>query len=190
VDDHDLVRELGDLREHVARDQHGSAARGERAEELAQPPDPLGIEPVCRLVEHQQPRPAQQRAGDAQPLAHAERVAADPAAGRSRELDLLEHLVHARRRDPGRRREHAQVVPPRAGGMEALRLEDRPTVPSGSRSRAYGCPSTSASPEVGRRSPSSARSVDVLPAPLGPRKPVMRPGAIAKLRPSTATVEP
>src|SRR5262245_2857855 len=66
VDDHDLVRELGDLREHVARDQHRPAACGERAQELAQPADPFRIEPVRRLVEHEQPRPTQERPGDAQ----------------------------------------------------------------------------------------------------------------------------
>jgi hypothetical protein len=34
-----------------------------------------GVQPVRRLVDHQQPRVAQQRGGDPQPLAHAERVA-------------------------------------------------------------------------------------------------------------------
>ena len=38
--------------------------------------------------------------------------------------------------------------------------------------------------------PSSIRSVVVLPAPLGPRKPVIRPGSTSKLRSSTATKEP
>jgi hypothetical protein len=52
VDDHDLVRELGDLGQDVARDEHRAAAAGEGAQEGAQPADPLGVEPVGRLVEH------------------------------------------------------------------------------------------------------------------------------------------
>src|SRR5918995_6153987 len=45
-------------------------------------------------------------------------------------------------------------------------------------------------PEVGRVSPRSVRSVVVLPAPLGPRKPSTRPGLALKLSPSTATFAP
>src|SRR3954467_8688488 len=45
-------------------------------------------------------------------------------------------------------------------------------------------------PELGRTRPSSIRSVVVLPAPLGPRKPVMRPGATEKDRESTAVKVP
>src|SRR3954447_20515346 len=45
-------------------------------------------------------------------------------------------------------------------------------------------------PELGRTMPSSIRSVVVLPAPLGPRKPVMRPGSTEKDRESTAVKVP
>src|SRR6516164_10761963 len=45
-------------------------------------------------------------------------------------------------------------------------------------------------PLVGAARPSSIRSVVVLPAPLGPRKPVTRPGPTSKLRPSTAVTVP
>ena len=45
-------------------------------------------------------------------------------------------------------------------------------------------------PDVGRTSPSSIRSVVVLPAPFGPRKPVTRPGATWKERSSTARTGP
>ena len=41
-------------------------------------------------------------------------------------------------------------------------------------------------PLVWRTSPSSIRSVVVLPAPFGPRNPVIRPGSTVKLRSSTA----
>src|ERR1700677_1026864 len=45
-------------------------------------------------------------------------------------------------------------------------------------------------PAEGCTSPSSMRSVVVLPEPLGPRKPVTRPGATLKERSSTATTGP
>src|SRR5262245_3435284 len=45
-------------------------------------------------------------------------------------------------------------------------------------------------PLVGAVRPSSIRSVVVLPAPLGPRKPVTRPGPTSKLNPSTAVTGP
>ena len=43
---------------------------------------------------------------------------------------------------------------------------------------------------VGLASPSSIRSVVVLPAPFGPRKPVIVPGASANESESTASTEP
>src|SRR5918995_3172003 len=45
-------------------------------------------------------------------------------------------------------------------------------------------------PLVWCTSPRSIRSVVVFPAPLGPRKPVIRPGSTTKLRSSTAVTPP
>src|SRR4051812_12135093 len=47
-----------------------------------------------------------------------------------------------------------------------------------------------ASPPVGATRPSSIRRVVVLPAPLGPRKPVTRPGSTVKDRSLTAARSP
>src|SRR6185437_3480720 len=55
---------------------------------------------------------------------------------------------------------------------------------------AYGRPPISAVPEVGVSRPRIIRMVVVLPAPLGPRNPVTRPGRTAKLSPSTAVTGP
>ena len=55
------------------------------------------VQAVGRLVEHEQPRPGQQRGGQPEPLAHAEGEAADPVVGDVGEPDLLEHVVDARR---------------------------------------------------------------------------------------------
>src|SRR5690606_31836841 len=54
----------------------------------------------------------------------------------------------------------------------------------------YRRPFTSASPEVGRSSPSSTRIVVDFPAPLGPRNPVTAPGRTSKVTPSTAVTPP
>ena len=61
-----------------------------------------------------------------------------------------------------------------------------PTVAAGRASSAYGTPLMVAMPASGRTSPSSARRVVVLPAPLGPRNPVTVPASTEKDRSSTA----
>ena len=64
-----------------------------------------------------------------------------------------------------------------AAGMEVGRLEHRPDPQRRlDRARQYGRPKISALPALGFVSPSSIRSVVVLPAPFGPRKPVIVPG--------------
>ena len=77
VDDHDAVDRLRDLGEHVARDEDRAALGGERAQEVAQPPDPGRVEAVRRLVEHEHLRVAEQRRREAEALPHPERVALD-----------------------------------------------------------------------------------------------------------------
>jgi hypothetical protein len=47
-----------------------------------------------------------------------------------------------------------------------------------------------ASPAAGLTSANAMRSVVVLPAPFGPRKPVIRPVGTSKYRSSTALTEP
>src|SRR5215468_2198504 len=59
---------------------------------------------------------------------------------------------------------------------------------SGSRARSW--PSISTRPAVGLSSPAIMRMVVVLPAPFGPRKPWISPGATERLTPSTAVKAP
>ena len=108
-----------------------------------------------------------------------------------RQADQVEHLVGALARR-GRRR-----GPPCADGCA-------PGVPGGSWSppaRRRRCPTGSRGPgsrarrwwpcpAEGWTRPSSMRSVVVLPDPLGPRKPVTRPGSTVKDRLSTASTGP
>ena len=72
MDDQDLVDELLNLREHVAGDEHRLALGGERTQEVTQPADPFGVEAVRGLVQDQDLGVAEQRARDAQALAHPE----------------------------------------------------------------------------------------------------------------------
>src|SRR6478672_3202221 len=51
-------------------------------------------------------------------------------------------------------------------------------------------PSTVAEPAVGATRPRTIRSVVLLPAPFGPRKPVTAPGRTSKLRSFTAATFP
>ena len=71
-DDQQRVDGLLHLGEQVRRHEHRAALGRELAEEAAHPADPLGIEAVRRLVEHEHTRIAQQRVRQAEALAHAQ----------------------------------------------------------------------------------------------------------------------
>ena len=83
-------------RQQVAADQDRLALAGEVHEHVADPADALGVEAVGGLVEDDRVRVAEQHAGQPEPLAHAERVGAQPLAGDRRQADRLEHLVDPR----------------------------------------------------------------------------------------------
>ena len=65
-----------------------------------------------------------------------------------------------------------------------------PTSKAGFFSVRYGFPLMVAAPLVGTARPTRQRMLVDLPAPLGPRKPLMVPGATSKLMPSTAVKVP
>ena len=106
VADHDqVVGDDLDLVQQVRGEQHGAAVVGVPAEQVAHPADAGRVEAVGRLVEDQHLGVADQRGRDAEPLAHAERVVAHPAAGLGRgQADQVEHLV-----DPGGRQAHGAL---------------------------------------------------------------------------------
>ena len=168
------------LAHQVAGDEHGAPLVGQRAQQFPHPADALGVQAVDRLVEQQDVGVAEQRGRDAEPLA--------PCRARSR-------APGRRRRTPGRparsprppaRRAAGCSARGRAGaryggpaGMPGARVDQRahPAHRAAVSSR-YGRPSTVAVPAVGRVRPRTQRIVVVLPEPLGPRKPVTRPGRI------------
>ena len=85
--------------------------------------------------------------------------------------------------------QHPQVVPAGEVGVEARALDQRAD-PGDRAGSPGGSPSTVAAPAVGRTRPSSIRSVVVLPAPFGPRKPYTSPRRTVRLTASTASRSP
>ena len=191
VDDQHLVDGLGDLGEDVARDQHGAALGGERAQEVAQPAHPLRVEAVGGLVEDEQLGVAEQRRREPEPLAHPERVALDAAAGGAVELDQPQHLVDPRVGELGGAAERPQMVASGAAGMEVGRLEHRADPQRGLLELRVGLAEDERAPA--RRAPparAASAASSSCPAPFGPRKPVIVPGSSANDRSSTAVSLP
>ena len=104
-----------------------AAGRGEGAQEVAQPADALRVEPVRRLVEHEQLRVAEQRGREPEPLAHAERVALHPPSGRILELDEAEHLLHATPRMPAAGARERRWSRPLRPGWKSVASRTAPT---------------------------------------------------------------
>ena len=124
-DDHDAVAQLLDLGHEVRGQQHRHALVGEAADQQAHVAHAARVQAGGGLVEDQQPRVAQQRAGEPEALAHAVRVAADLVARAVGELDGVERGVDPRGRVAAVERGDELEVPA-AGqvGVEARRLDE------------------------------------------------------------------
>ena len=89
-----MRRHLLDFIEKMAREEDRDAGFvGQAADCTPHLGDTLGVEPVHRLVKQQQPRAADQRTGEPQPLAHAQRVMADPPGRNVAKADQRQHPV-------------------------------------------------------------------------------------------------
>ena len=153
---------------------------------------PGRVEAVGRLVEDQHLRVAEQRGGDRQALAHAHRVALHAAGRRrrSRPTAARTSSTRLRRMPAGERRGPAGGCGRCGPGGTRRPRAPRRRGRRAARARRSGAPPNVAEPDDGRTSPSSARSVVLLPAPLGPRKPVTRPASMSKERCLTAATPP
>ena len=177
-DDDQVVGGLGHLAHQVRGHEHRPALGGQRLQQVADPADAVGIQAVDRLVQDDGLRVAEQRRGDAEPLAHAEGEAARPASGPPRP-----GRPGRPPRRPGAGR--CRAVCARASRwLNALRpvWTDRassraPTSCSGAVCSRYALPFTRTVPAVGASRPRIIRIVVDLPAPLGPRNPVTTPGS-------------
>ncbi len=123
--DRHAVAQLLDLPHEVAGEQDRHAAVGQAPHERAHVAHPGGVQAGRRLVEQEQARLADEGAGDAQPLAHAVRVAADLVLGAVAEVDRLERLLDA---GPGvaavEAGEQLEVAPAAQVRIEAGRLDE------------------------------------------------------------------
>jgi hypothetical protein len=95
VDDDDRVRDVLHLGEQVAGHQHGPALLRVPAQDISQPADPLGVEPIGGLVADQHGWVGEQRRGQSEALTHAEGIAAHPPPGGVSQPDQVEDLVNA-----------------------------------------------------------------------------------------------
>ena len=166
-------------------------SRGQRPQEAAHPHDALGVQAVERLVEHEHRRVAEQRRGDAEPLPHAERVAAGLAPGHRLQAGLLDHLVDPPGGQALRVGQPQQVVAAgparvqRGGVQQRRRRGSAGAAGCGTAARRSArCPRRRAS------RPRITRIVVDFPAPLGPTKPVTCPGATVNDIPSSASGRP
>ncbi len=117
----------GHLAHQVRGDQDGAPLAGETLEQITHPADPLGIEPVDRLVEHHRPRVAEQGRGDPQTLPPAQGEASRALAGHLAQADHVDQVVDARAPDPVSLGQRQEMVDGRAAGVDGPGLEQRPT---------------------------------------------------------------
>ena len=92
--DHDqVVGGERHLAHQVRGDEDRAALGGERLEQVADPVDALGVEPVDRLVEQHRRGSPSSAERDPEPLAHAERELAGALARDVVQADEVDHLV-------------------------------------------------------------------------------------------------
>ena len=132
ADDHHPVGDGLDLGQQVRGQQHRAPAVGEAAQQSAHPAHALRIEAVGGLVEDQHLRVAEQRVGEPEALAHAERVLADPPS-RSRlvETDEFQQRVDALHRHAHHLGGHGERLAAAAAGVLRRRVEQDPDAPAG-----------------------------------------------------------
>ena len=145
-----------------------------------------------RFVEQQQPRPRQQRAGQAELLLHAAGKLAGQTRGERAEPGEAQQPRDALGAQGARHRvqvgEQVEVLGDAQVLVEAEALRhvaDRRMRRAASVAMSW--PNTLMRPPAGRSRPAISRSSVVLPAPSGPTRPVIMPGWMVAEMPSSAT---
>jgi hypothetical protein len=110
----------------MAGNQDRTALRGERPEQITDPSHALRVQPVHGLVEDENGRIAEQRRREPQPLAHAQREAADPLAGHIGQTDSLHCGHYCGRGDGVGPGDPAQVLDRGPARMHGVGVEQRP----------------------------------------------------------------
>src|ERR1035438_7357518 len=91
ADHQEMVGGVLHLRHQVAGHEDRTAFRGQRLHQVPDPPDALRVQAIDRLIEHEDGRVAEQRRGNAEPLAHAERETLRPFLRHLAQPDKLQN---------------------------------------------------------------------------------------------------
>jgi hypothetical protein len=187
IDHHDAVRDLGDLRQDVARDQDRAVTFDEPPEERTQPRDAGGIQPVRRFVQHQDLGIPEQRGGEGEALPHPERESLDLRVRVVAHPGEREHRIRSSILEPAFHAQDPEVVAGGPPGMEPGDLQCRADPAERCVQRAVGSTQDVRVAGRGGGEAEEDRIVVVLPAPFGPRNPVTLPVGTEKLSRSTAS---
>ena len=179
----------------MVRNSGGAVLGVQAADVLPEVGAALRIEPRGRLVEEQQPWHVDEPHGDVEPPPLATGQGADDPALGAREVEPLHELggapVGLGGRDAVEPRLHDELLADQAVGARAAALPDVADL-AADPGRVGGeiVARDRGAARRGRSRVVSMRSVVVLPAPLGPRKPTSSPGATSMSTPATATTAP
>ena len=146
--------------------------------------------PVGRLVEHEHRRLAEQGGADAEPLAHPERVVADPGGGGIGQPDPLEHGGRVPARHPEEAGDQAQRLDAGAARMLRRRVEHHADEPARVREVGVGDAVDRHPPRRRRRETGQHPQGGRLAGAVGPEEAGTVPGTQAKLTSSTAVRRP
>src|SRR5215469_5360385 len=124
-DHQQVVRRVLHLRHQVTRHENRAPLAGKRLHEVPDPQAPLGVQDVDGLVEHEDGRAAEQRRGDAEPLAHAEREALGPLLGHVGQAHQVQHLPDAPARNAVGLCQAQQVVVSATATVDGLGVQQR-----------------------------------------------------------------
>src|SRR5215467_14171768 len=124
-DDRHPVAYLLNFGEQVTGEKDGGSVRCQSAQQFADVPDPRRVEPVRRLVNYQQRRPAEHGRRDAEPLAHALGIGPDLLSGGTAQPAQSEHPGDLGTVCPAAARlgENLQVLPPSEPRIESGLLD-------------------------------------------------------------------
>ena len=128
ADDHQVIGHVLQFAHQVAGHQDGPALAGQRPQEPAHPDDAFGVHAVERLVHHQHRRVAEHRRRDAEPLPHAQRVAARLPPRRGLQPGLLDDRVDAAGVQALGVGQPQQVVAGGPAGLQRGRVQQRSDV--------------------------------------------------------------
>lgn len=118
-----MVGEGRGLVHQVAGDEDGAALAGQPPHQLTDPDDAFRVQSVRRFVQHHHLRISEQRRGNTETLAHAERERLDPLPTDRAETGFLEHLLDPAACYAVARGERQQVVARGPRAVRRLRIE-------------------------------------------------------------------